>query len=108
MGKYQGAAKKGVPSQCGEWELVPRAEHAAASEQGELREGEKGKRSPGGEAVQDPDRLFHSERGSHPWNLDAPRVALQYMHAPIVLCCCTALLSQGSAGAQYHTSVSAR
>lgn len=42
MGKYQGTAKKGVPSQCGEWELVLRAEHAAASEQQELREGEKG------------------------------------------------------------------
>lgn len=43
MGKYQGTAKNGVPSGCGEWELVPRAEHAAASEQGELREGEKGR-----------------------------------------------------------------
>lgn len=43
-GRYQGNARKGVPLLCvGVWELVPRAENAAASERGELREGEKGK-----------------------------------------------------------------
>lgn len=43
MGRSQGTARKGVPLPCvAVWESVPGAEHAAASERGEPREGEKG------------------------------------------------------------------
>lgn len=42
MARSQGTARKGVPLlRVGVWELVPRAEYVAASERGELKEGEK-------------------------------------------------------------------
>lgn len=58
--------------------------------------------------MQEPDRLFHPERGSHPSKPGRSQGCFPAHAHPTVLCCCTALLSQGSAGVQEHPAVSPR
>lgn len=86
-GRSQGTARKGVPLlYVSVWELVPRAEYPAASERGELREGEKDKQRPGGETVPEPDGLFHPERDCVPANLYARRCARSTHTLTVAVC----------------------